>query len=701
MDFKDAFSSCSHAEMLLRMLQRGVPRQYVRFWHQVASRRTFRVRVGEHLTTAYAAPSGVNQVDCSAPLKWALVVDSLLEELRALPVGGQTLLGHTEEHPAVGEYRCWPVGLADDLFVVVSAGGPDGKAAMRGLITRLQTVAATITRWCSQKGLRLSPKTRVDIFSNNNFVAGTMPNDMPEIEIAGTQVRASVNKEDPPKYLGVSFSHCLGYGVQVNLLGRRLREAASTLRALSLCPIAKRQVAQGLAVSQLRFCAAVWGPFALQHAKSREGLQVAIAQVARGVTGCHLATKGEEVRLEANLPSLHEIVEEACIRAVVRAQKGRLEWTLSVRVGEPNAISLVEALGGIPREIKLEPIGEALMVDLKTPQQALRMPCFVLDGVGKRLRKGQSTVPQLAAASENALGRAIEIAADEQLSTRIFATDGGVADGKSRAVATVWKGEIGAAAAVIPSARGAAELVEVIATADCGALACSFRAEVIAVELLLTYLCTVGPLSCVIVADALSVLTSLACGPARARGRTRRVWRLIRLVTEAGHRLTFVFVYSHVLLAANEAADQRVVEAMREVAATTFPSWGVDVARALKTSKPAKISARRQTASIGTLSAAGPLADSLLAKVPFNMQAFFHQVRSGRLTLVGRRHGGEPRRKCDKCGEVETVDHWLNCVVDPPQRLESFFDVNLLVIRTCFEAWKCRVQQWCENPSRW
>ena len=135
------------------------------------------------------------------------------------------------------------------------------------------------------------------------------------------------------------------------------------------------------------------------------------------------------------------------------------------------------------------------------------------------------------------------------------------------------------------------------------------------------------------------------------------------------------------------------------VAATTFPSWGSRCGGG-----PKNLQACRYLFAppgIGTLSGTGPLADSLLAKVPFNMQAFFHQVRRGRLTLVGRRHGGEPPRKCDKCGEVETVDHWLKCVVDPPQRLESFFDVNLLVIRTCFEAWECRVQQWCENPSRW
>ena len=39
-DFKDAFSTCSHAGMLADMLQCGVPRQYVIFWHQVAVRRT-------------------------------------------------------------------------------------------------------------------------------------------------------------------------------------------------------------------------------------------------------------------------------------------------------------------------------------------------------------------------------------------------------------------------------------------------------------------------------------------------------------------------------------------------------------------------------------------------------------------------------------------------------------------------------------
>ena len=425
------------------------------------------------------------------------------------------------------------------------------------------------------------------------------------------------------------------------------------------------------------------------------------AQILRGGLGPFLATNGEEVRLEANLPALREIVEEACIRAAVRVQKNRLQWVLNIMVGEPTAISLVEALGGIGREVILEPCGEALTADLTAPKQALKMPCFLLDGAGNRLRKGESTVPQLAAASANAIRKAIAVAADEKMPTALYATDGGVADGKSRAVATTWKGRIEAAADVLSSVQGAGSLVEVIATADCGTLACSFRAEVVALELLLLHLCAAQPASGIIVTDALSVLSSLARGPSRARGRTRRLWRLIRLATEAGHRLTFVFVHSHVLLASNEAADQRVAEAMREETSMVFPSWEVDVVRAKKSPRSADITERRRSAAIGTLSGAGPIANSLLAKVPYNMQSFFHQVRSGRLTLVGRRHRGEPIRHCPKCGNVETVDHWLGCMVDPPQRLAAFFDIDANALKLCFEEWKRRVEEWRRNPTRW
>ena len=283
----------------------------------------------------------------------------------------------------------------------------------------------------------------------------------------------------------------------------------------------------------------------------------------------------------------------------------------------------------------------------------------------------------------------------------VYATDGGVADGRSRAVAVQWRGDPAAAGGILNDVHGAGSLVDVIAAADCGSFACSYRAETIALELLLQHLLGETPRSSVVVMDALSVLSTLARGPSRARGRIARLWRLIRLVLESGHRLTFAFVHSHVHVAANEAADQRVCDAMKEDVTITFPCWAVDVARSLQSIKDVAITERRKVAAVGTCSGAGPLSDRLLAKVPVNMRCFFHQVRTGRVTLIGRRHGGEDPRQCPNCGVEETVDHWIHCSVNPPQRLAAFFDVELSSIKVSFEAWKHRAEQWRDNPCRW
>ena len=320
---------------------------------------------------------------------------------------------------------------------------------------------------------------------------------------------------------------------------------------------------------------------------------------------------------------------------------------------------------------------------------------------GQILRKGVSATPQLAQASAEIITRALEIARDATLPTTVYATDGGVVDGRSRAVATMWHGDPAAAGGILNDVHGAGSLVDVIAAADCGSLACSYRAETIALELALLHLLSVTPRSSVVVTDALSVLSSLARGPSRARGRITRLWRIIRLCLEAGHRLTFAFVHSHVHIAANEAADQRVCDAMKEEVSITFPCWAVDVARSLQSIKDVAITERRKVAAVGTCSGKGPLLDRLLAKVPPNMRCFFHQVRTGRVTLVGRRHGGEALRHCPTCGEVETVDHWLRCSVVPPQRLAAFFDVDISSIKASFEAWKRRAEEWRSNPTRW
>ena len=693
-DFKDAFCAMSHAEVLRSMLEAGVPKPYITFWHQVGQRKTFRVRVGDYISEPYSAPSGVNQGDCSAPLKWAFYVDSLLRELQELKVGWQSMLCPEPEY--ISE---WPVGMADDIFVVVSATSEDGRTALKSITKRLQQVADCITNWCASRRLRLSPKTRVDMFSKRNFVARGGVLEMPTVEVAGEKVQATADAEDVPRYLVVLFSHNMGFDLHVNTVARKMGEAAAAIRATTLNPLAKRQLAHGLAVSQLRYCAAVWGPQTVQKVTQLEKLETALVQVARGVTGCHEATHREEVRLEANLPSVQQLVDDACARAV---GPRRGVWSGSCHSAlQKRLLCRMSSSWGIPRGVVLEPTGKALVADLAVPKSAVTLPDVVLRCPGQTLRKGLSTTPQLAQASAEIVTRGLEMARDATLPTTVYATDGGVVDGRSRAVATMWRGDPAAAGGILNDVHGAGSLVDVIAAADCGSFACSYRAEAIALELLLQHLLGETPRSSVVIMDALSVLSTLARGPSRARGRTARLWRLIRLILELGHRLTFAFVHSHVHLAANEAADQRVCDAMKEEVSITFPCWAVDVARSLQSIKDAAITERRKVAAVGTCSGEGPLSDRLLAKVPPNMRCFFHQVRTGRVTLVGRRHGGNDPRECPNCGVEETVDHWIHCSVNPPQRLAAFFDVELSSIKVCFEAWKHRAEQWRDNPCRW
>ena len=63
-----------------------------------------------------------------------------------------------------------------------------------------------------------------------------------------------------------------------------------------------------------------------------------------------------------------------------------------------------------------------------------------------------------------------------------------------------------------------------------------------------------------------------------------------------------------------------------------------------------------------------------LRSVPLLHQRLFHQVRTGWVKDIGRCHASADEVPCPTCGEPQTVEHYLQCTLQPPLTKTAFFE---------------------------
>lgn len=680
-DMKDAFASYVHDEMLAKLLLAGVPAAYVRLWREVHRRRSFRVRVGNYLSPPYACPLGETQGDVSAPLKWCVVVDELLRRIAAVRFPGQSTIGREALHRTVTA-----VGVADDIFVAVSAIGPTAVDMYATVQAKAQSVCDDIAAWSTESGIHFAKKTRLDVFTRHNWsTSGRISAPLPQVVLAGEIVEGRNSEESPPRVLGVLFGHDGGFLQHVLRLEKELHNVALDISAVDLPPISKRVLAWAWGVSKLRYAAATWGPYALRHESAR--LSQAWGVVARAACACLRVTSGEDAILDSGLPSVASVLQRACTAMWLRAYNDRAPmcWTSKLSSLEDNAFVVGR------REWRGRVDYPTQQLFFQMPLTKSQAPTFlllstVLKSTEDRRRFNAQQIVNASAIAERIAGVRRVI---------LIGTDGGVASGKSRAVAAQWLGSAKEAAAIIPDS-GAGVHTSPIAVVDCGSAACSYRAESVAIDAALSWVeaqCEEqGPAVVIVVTDGLGALSHLDKGPKAARG-TLQTWQRIWNLSANGSSIVLTFVYAHVGTAINVSTDARVCLAYQDTPAVAYPEAQQDVARLLDDTPALCGSERRKLAAAGT-PGGGCLPDRLLRRLPYNRQAFVLQVRSGRLPLVGRLHGGLPAVPCPKCGAEETCDHFLACAVVPPARLSAFFSLELPEIDRAFAAWKLRADRW-------
>ena len=537
-----------------------------------------------------------------------------------------------------------PVCFADDLLLVSGAAEKSVRHSIVVAVERLQPAANILLGWCSRVGIEIGlQKTEVRYIGAPTIAQEDAP--QASIKLGENEIAAS---HGPFSFLGLRFSAIGSLIPHANYVCEKLHAAALAIKEAFLPPCSKRILADGLGLSHLRYASGVFLPWLLAEGNkgSYENVCAALSVLARAVCGVLPSAHRDAVLREAGFESIPSIAFKGAARVVQAAlpQHHPLHAYLGNTV-PASAFSLVSSVVRLSwlREHPLDPLRQVSRFQLVRPPNSEAWPIIWWSPPG-HLSKNNPTNEQLDANEERyATAKTLVTQRWPTLRLRTIATDGSVADRKSRAVAV---------------SEGVT-----LAAIDCGPLACSYRAEAVALLATLDALNSQPPAASVLVTDSQGLLAALSRGPFAARGRIEvQIWASLLRLSAVGHRFLLAFVFSHCDFGPNEEADA-AAKALLATSPPLYPNtWHTDMARHLLTAflkgdpPPAVLSMKQ------------------LRSVPLLHQRLFHQVRTGWVKDIGRCHASADEVPCPTCGEPQTVEHYLQCTLQPPLAMTAFFE---------------------------
>ena len=625
-DLSNAFCSFPTDLALAGLLRQGVPLYIIETIRSFFVGRTASVRVGDCLSAPFDVLWGVSQGSVLGPVLFALLTLPLMKELRSRGSGAV------------------PILFADDLLVIFGAGERNTPHSLELAVNGLAPTLRSVESWAAGVGICISvKKTSVCVLGAGANIAITSQ----PLSLLGKPLKAEYCGFE---FLGLRFSRLGDLAPQIDHVIERLRHATLIVKEAPLPPASRRIIADGLGLSHLRFASGIVLPWLLLQKSLLGQVKRAISSLARAVCGTLPSARREDVLREAGFASLDELACGGSARLVATAlsvASHPLRQFLGTVI-RTSAFALVSGVAKIPwlHSHPLDPLRPSIRVNLLRPSTTDAWPIVWSKAPGGLSKADPEQ--QLLEANIDRLSAAHSLLAARfpQLARLVIATDGSVAEHRSRAVA-ISEGQT-------------------LYAADAGELACSYRAEAVAMLGAVNALSATAPRAIILLTDSQGLLSALARGPFAANGRIEvAIWVALSRLVASGFRCLLAFVFAHCDFGPNEEADA-AAKALLASSPPAYPhTWHVDLARHLATKrspdKPLPV----------------PLRMKLLRTVPPTLQKMFHQVRTGWVNGVGRLHAAAETVACPRCGAPLDIAHFLSCVVDPPLAVEAFFDKDL------------------------
>lgn len=643
-DFTDAFCRVRPSSFLREYAARGFDPTYAPFFRDFLSGRSFAVRVRDRLSDWHSLAIGAPQGSVLGPFLWAVVADRLIRtlssRLRRLTCGDVGYatgpLFRQEEYVGCAFY-------ADD-GVIWATGSNENRLA-----NALQSVLPVISEFATEEGIELSTKSSAMLFARRpkpSALSLTCGSLVLPVATSGEEKFLGVVL-DPQLSLEAHVATCLSRGEE------RLAKVASIRRMLS--PATARELIFGTCLSLVEYCLPAFGAHLSETVWAR--LEAFVLRCARCIVGAVASAPSSAVLAEAGLLPLRVVFQTRAALLCERIRRRPATCPLRRRLLATAVATVAWQPATHLRQFRA---GE---MDSVAPSALLP------------LRSSAAMSPELLARTPR-----VTILADAPEGLRVTAPVERRRSAVEKRVAGVQADTVCYCDASVEEATetsplrsaGAFSIAGSVSSQAFGRYACSFTAEARTLLTLLHALEALPPQRIAIFADCLSVISSLARGPAAAGDAViMDLWA--ELLHLAGHHLniTVAFIFGHVDFAPHDVVDLAAGAALRDAPAERI--WWRDGARPHNRAiYAAYVASRKQSwwRDHNALSATNrcPRLPAAAAKVLL-------RLRTGVEPHVGGwRHGvNDPCPQCGAFLERSTapgVAHFFSCTAAVAMRAE-------------------------------
>ncbi|CCD19321.1 reverse transcriptase (RNA-dependent DNA polymerase) [Trypanosoma vivax Y486] len=523
-DYARPFDSVDHGCIVKELLPFGVEKPQVAWIAGFLKGRTAKVRVNKVLSEDVGLTCGVPQGSDLGPLLFIVTVDSLSKRLNCVPE-----LQHGFS--------------ADDLTVVRTS------AALSQIRKTIQKGSDCITNWSGECYMEVSAeKPEYTLF------------DARETNLPSLKVGESVLKEErAPKLLGLTMQPHKGLSKHVLSMKAQASTRLLQLRAVASPewgPDRERLRAFYLALVQAKVCYGVAPSLFDTSLSDRERLERVQAQAAHIVPTIPKGASREDALREAQLKPINEVAHRRVLEYYLRLKaKGPVHPEVADSIFPPEH----------PIHVRLAKVQRLYSIDdgPEKPHDAR-----VLEWA-RRVHFNTTTPGVLKADAPEK---------DKKVHTMLRAQRFSEFDYQLWADGSVVLDVSSGAGALVHPKDGRREKVVLGA----GSLACSDRAECVAMEAGLKRLADVVGLSktcrtqVVAFTNSLSLLMALNAGPAAVEDAVlRRIWDLILRIVRLRASVNFQFVFSHTGAPRNEAAGKAAEQG--NARPQSYPPWVTDI----------------------------------------------------------------------------------------------------------------------------
>ena len=676
-DFTKAYDKVWRDNLWGKMGKMGIPTCVVRWVKSLLSDRYATVRYNNNNSNKKRFDNGLPQGSVLAPLLWLIYINDLPEALNKV---SNVQLGTSESL------------FADDVSLTTSA------RTMKECEKAMQPILNALEKWSEENKVTISinssdkSKTVCCLYTRDPAENGGKLK--PNLTLAGIKIHHTTT----PKFLGVIIDQQLNFKAQAeatatkagkrnrilkSLSGRSWGQKSRHLRNLH-CAYTQAAIDHGIGA---------WGPMAAPSNIDKVAKKE--REAARTITGCVRDTTKDTLICEAGLqPITTRITLQATLQherstrlpPEVPAHKTATEYVplrLKKR-GAPDPIMKDKLLP--PRETAWKTLCKA-KIECTPKETTILYPeiepwnwetadysnvnfSTSLDGcMGKN-----DTQTNIVKAASGMYDKFLE-------DDIICYTDGSVNDGTRNG---------GAGACInIPGED------KVTLRRACGIICSSFRAEMMAIEEALNYIHnnnntikTHRPAGKTkrtiwIITDSQSAITTLQQGPGNQYSKTgNTIWRIIIELSRM-YNMKFQWIPGHKEIEGNEEADKIAGEATtlpQDEVPIDFITAKAAIKRHLYEENIKKLESADTFHQKATNSRPKPLPKDLSRRD----EVIIHQLRTGKSPIAANclyKYRGltEDKGKClAGCGEKETVEHLLTCVIYDKQRLEVCGDKDII-----------------------